>query len=218
VTTGVDPRILVSVPDGWRALPLPPPDLSQAAGVHVLAWEVWGPSSQPSEDAPGSGLVGACLGRDTGTWTAEAEPLVLERLDAMVSSTALRVARIGGYRVVAVDPRDSGVTSQLLEGAGDAEHLLAARTFLGFVGGRDTPSGRLVGCFALCVTDLPSCESSVDRATVDAEFVPPPAPTLLLRAVVSMVHHPSVAMTLALAFSLLVGGVLVATRRRPRTK
>jgi hypothetical protein len=208
------PRVLVTVPDGWPRVAFAPPDLSHTGSIQVLAWEAWGPSPPL---ATGGGLVAACMARDTGTWTPEAEPLVLERLDALVSSTALRMARIGGQRVVTTE-RDARLTSQRLEGAGDAEHLLAARTFLGFVGGRDAPSGSLVGCFALCVADLPRCGASIEKATMSAEFVPPPPATLALRAVVSMVQHPSLTLAVALSFSLLACTALVVTRRRPRTK
>jgi len=161
-------------------------------------------------------LVAACFGRETATWTPEAEPIVLERLDAMVSSTAVRVARIGGHRVVAWE-RDPSLISRLHEGAGDAEHLLVARTFLGFVGDDARPT-RLVGCFALCVPDLESCAKSVERATVTGAFVPPPPPTVPVQAALSLVHHSFFAFTLALVLSLLLGGTLVATRRRPRAK
>jgi hypothetical protein len=218
VTEATHARVLISAPDGWQKTRLLPPDLAQAPGVQLLDWQSWGPDPTSSGVAEAEvGLATACLGRDTATWTPEAEPVVLERLDAEVSSTALRIARVGGYRVGLV-VRGAGVVQQRLEGAGDAQHLLAARTFLGFVRGTDALSTQLVGCFALCVNDLSGCEGSVERATVEAAFVPPPPPTFSVRAAVWTVHHPSASLTLGLAFALFAGVALVLTRRRPRTK
>jgi hypothetical protein len=217
--SGADARVLVPVPVSWQNTPLSPPDLSQAAGVRLLSWQAWGPSPTGSEvGKPESGLATACLGRDTATWARELEPIVLERLDAVVSSTALRIARVGGYRVTHLGHEAGAVMEQRLEGAGDAEHRLAARTFLGFVRGAGSSPDQLVGCFALCVDDLPACEGSVERATVEGAFVPPPPATLSVRAAVWTVHHPSVSSTLGVAFVLLAGVALLVTRRRPRTK
>jgi hypothetical protein len=143
--------------------------------------------------------------------------VVLDRLGAVVSSTAVRVARVGGRRVVSTE-HTGATTSERIEGAGDATGQLVAKTFLGFVDGGHGSPGPLVGCFALCTTDLPACAPSVEHATVDAAFVAPPAPTLAVRAVVAMAHHPSVTAASALTASLLAGVVAVATRRRPRTK
>ena len=224
------PHVVLEIPEGWRETPLAPPDLSQAAGVRVLTWKAWAPKSlapgtlgdPPNPPGIPTGtpeLVAGCFGSETGTWTAEAEPLVLERLRAMVSSTALRVARVGEYRV-AESTRRGHLTTERLEGTGD-ERPLAAQVSLGFVhadaakGARAEPM--LVGCFALC-SDRSQCEKTVEGATVAAEFVPPPGATLSLQALVTMVHHPSASLAVAVSCSLLMGAVLVITRRRPRTK
>jgi len=161
--------------------------------------------------------VGACFAGETSWWTPEAEPVVLERLGAVVSSTALRVARVGGRRVVSTE-RTRASTSERILGSGDAEGQLVAKTFLGFVDAGDGSPGSLVGCFALCTTDLPACAPSVERANVEATFVAAPPPTLLVRAVVAMAHHPSVTAASVLAVSVLACVVAVATRHRPRTK
>jgi hypothetical protein len=109
-------------------------------------------------------------------------------------------------------------TSERIEGVGDAAGQLVAKTFLGFVDAGDGSPGSLVGCFALCTVDLPACEPSVERAGVEAAFVAPPQPTLAVRAVVAMAHHPSFTAASVLTLSLLAGVMAVATRRRPRTK
>jgi len=143
--------------------------------------------------------------------------MVLERLGAVVSSTALRVARVGGRRVASTE-RTGASTSERIEGAGDAQGQLVARTFLGFVDGGDVSPGPLVGCFALCMSDLAACAPSVEGASVEATFVAAPRPTLGVRAVVAMAHHPSLTATSALTLSLVAAVVALATRRRPRTK
>jgi hypothetical protein len=205
-------RIVVTVPEGWTAASLAAPDLSQAPEVKVLAWQAWG------EPAKGDAahLVAACFGGDTRLWTDEAEPIVLDRLRAVVSSTALRTARVGGLRVRSTDHAGS-VTSEQIDGSGDAEGVLAARTFLGFVDGGDA-AGHLVGCFALCVADLDACRESVDGAVLEGAFVPSPRPTMATRALLGVLHHPSAAFGSVAVLSCLLGVVAVATRKRPRTK
>ncbi len=204
-------RVDLPIPPGWEAVTLAPPDLSSTEQVELLYWQAWAPVAPPGL-RPAS-LVAACFGSDTHAWTPEAEPIVLDRLGAVVSSTALRVAKVGGRRVVSTE-HGAGSTSERIEGTGDAEGQLVAKTFLGFV----DPGKGLVGCFALCTAALPDCATSVDRATVLADFVPAPAPTLAVRAVVAMAHHPSVTAEAALTFGLLAGVVAVVTRRRPRAK
>jgi hypothetical protein len=212
------PHVVLAVPEGWTEAPLPAPDPSQTSGIRVLAWKAWAPSAKGGDAGshPGS-LVAGCFGADLGTWTPEAEPFVLERLGAMVSSTAIRATGVGECRVEST-VHEGGFTTQRIVGAGEAEHQLSARTFLGFVEGEHAASGRLVGCLALCASDLPHCERSVDGATVSAVFVPSPEPTLSVRAVVAMAHHPGTTLATALGGSLLLGLAAVLTRRRPRTK
>ncbi len=112
----------------------------------------------------------------------------------------------------------ANVTSERLEGAGDAEGELAARTFLGFVDFGASATDHLVGCFALCVEDLRGCETSVDGATVEGAFVPPPRPTVAARALVAMVHHPSETFGSIGILSCLLAAIALATRKRPRAK
>jgi hypothetical protein len=210
---GVD----LPVPRGWTAFALAPPSLASAEAIRVLEWGTWAPASAEGAPAGASALVAACFAGDASSWTPEAEPIVLERLGAVVSSTALRVARVGERRVASTEHTGTETTERI-EGAGDAAGQIAARTFLGFVDAGEGSAGLLVGCFALCTKDLAACGPSVERATVAAPFVPAPKPTLTVRAVVAMAHHPSVTAFSALTFALLAGVVAVATRRRPRTK
>jgi hypothetical protein len=207
-------RVTLPIPSGWVPAELSPPDLASAEQVHVLTWQAWRPPGIPPE---GPALVTACFAGRTSAWTPEAEPVVLERLGAVVSSTALRVSKVGQRRVASTEHLGA-MTSERLEGVGDAADRLVAKTFLGFVDAGDGSPGSLAGCFALCTMDLPACEPSVERAGVDAAFVAPPPPTLAVRAVVAMAHHPSLSAASALTLSLLAGVIAVATRRRPRTK
>jgi hypothetical protein len=201
------------VPEAWSTVPLARPDLSQVPDVRGLAWNAWGPAG--TDDA--AHLVIGCFGGETRAWTDEAEPFVLDRLRAVVSSTALRAARRGGVRVRSTE-HTRNVTSERIEGAGDAEGALAARTFLGFVDAGDAAEGHLVGCFALCVADLHACEASVRDADVYGRFVPSPRPTTAVRALVAMVHHPSATFGCLALLSCVLGVVAVVTRKRPRTK
>jgi hypothetical protein len=209
--TSTPPHVVLRVPAGWRETALSPPDLSQTPSVHVLTWNAWGPEAPTS-----ASLVAGCFGASPGTWTPEAEPIVLERLHATMSGVALRVARVGQSRVMSTS-RDGYATREALEGQGDAEGQLSGQDFLGFVASAGAPP-QLVGCFALCTVDLPACDASVKEATVAAEFVPPPAPTLSLRAVLAAVHHPKTSLGVALTLCFALATLLVATRRRPRTK
>jgi hypothetical protein len=212
---GSEVRILVTVPDKWIPAPLPPLDLSQAPEVRNLGWHAWGPPGwTPSE---GPRLVAACFGGDTRAWADEVEPFVLDRLRAAVSSTALRVSRVGALRVRAT-AHSGGVTSEWIDGVGDAEPMLRAKTFLGFVDPGDGVAGRLVGCFALCIGDLDPCQSSVEGARVEGAFVDAPVPTPAVRALVAMVHHPSATFASIAILSFLLGVVAVVTRKRPRPK
>jgi hypothetical protein len=210
-------RVDLPIPRGWAILSLPPPSLASAEEVHILQWQAWAPASPEGAPTGSSALVAACMAADTSSWTPEAEPIVLERLGAVVSSTALRVARVGERRVASAEHTGTSTTERI-EGTGDAAGQIAARTFLGFVDAGDGAAGLLVGCFALCTKDLAACGPSVEHATVAAEFVPAPRPTLAVRAVVVMAHHPSITAFSALIFALLAGVVAVVTRRRPRTK
>jgi hypothetical protein len=206
-------RILVRAPEGWVTAPLAPLDLSQTPDVEVLQWQAWG--SKGSGEAVH--LVAACFGGETRAWTDEAEPMVLDRLRAVVSSTALRVARVGGLRVQSTE-RAGHVISERLEGAGDAQGELVARAFLGFVDAGKATAGHLVGCFVLCVADPAGCRSSVDGAAMEGAFVPSPRPTMEVRAILAMVHHPSATYgSMALVCGLL-GVIAIVTRKRPRTK
>jgi hypothetical protein len=204
-------RILVTVPEGWTAAPVAPPDLSQTPEVRVLGWQAWNAPDEASH------FVAACFDRDTRAWTEEAEPIVLERLRATVSSTALRIARVGGVRVRSIE-HAGGLTSEWLDGTGDAGTELTARTFLGFVDTGEVAARRLVACFALCASDRHACQASVDGASVDGTFVRAPPPTPTVRALVTMAHHPSATLGSLAILSSLLGILAVVTRKRPRTK
>jgi hypothetical protein len=230
------PYLACAVPEGWVETALSPPDLSRTVGVRLLAWSAWRPP--PFAGGSAGELVVGCLGGNPGTWSAEAEPLVFRYLHALVGSTVLRVARpgpsasagtsLGEFRVASTT-REGNVTRERLEGTGDAEGALTGQVFLGFTpsataitsASRDaepTEQANLVGCFALCTGAQAGCEESVVAATASHDFVAPPPPSLSLRAVLGMIHHPTATLAWTLALSLLVGFVLVTTRRRPRTK
>jgi hypothetical protein len=210
-------RVELPIPRDWAPTSIAPPDLASTTQVHILAWQAWAPTTEPGASARPGSLVAACFTGETGGWTPEAEPVVLDRLGAVVSSTAVRVGGVGARRVASTEHTGAS-TSEHIVGAGDAEGRLVARTFLGFVDAGDGSAGPLVGCFALCTRDLAACEPSVEKATMVASFVPAPQPTLAVRAIVAMAHHPSVTAASALTFSILAGVVALVTRRRPRTK
>lgn len=213
--TGSEVRVLVTVPKGWTAASLAPLDVSQTPAVSVLGWQAWRPpGSAPGDAAP---LVTACFGGETHAWTDELEPFVLDHLRAAVSSTALRIARVGALRVRSIE-HTGRVTSERIDGAGEAEGELAARTFIGFADAGDAPGGRLVGCFALCVADLRECRASIDGAAVEGTFVAAPRPTPAVSALLAVVHHPSATFGALAILSFLLGVIAVVTRKRPRAK
>jgi hypothetical protein len=200
-------HVLVVPPPGWTAQELAPPDLSQAPQVTLVQWEAWGPGGDPRKR-----LVAACFTVVAATWTDELQPIALAKVVALASSTALAITSVGTLR-----PRSTSharnVLDQRLEGAGEAEGQLAARILLGFEAG--TPP-RLAGCYLLCT--LGECDTSIDRAIAPGPYVPPPAPSLALRAVVALVHHPLAATWTLLGLSCLLVTIAVVTRKRPRAK
>lgn len=208
-------RVVVDAPADWTAATLEPPDLSQSPQIALVAWRAWRPADAPAR------LVTACFSAATGTWTPEAEPIVLDKLAQVATSTALRVAEVGALHAAA--PAHLGdVASQRLESRA-GQPFLVARTFLGF----QEPG--VVACFALCVSPdptpaasgakaeaEPACAASVEGARLEGALGAPPRPGLGLTVTMAAVHHPRVAAGFVVGLAALGAMLAVATRRRPR--
>jgi hypothetical protein len=207
---GIDAGGLIhfAPPQEWAPCVVARPELAKGGGVSVDAWSAW---SDPNAAAH---AVHGCLGTDLGTWTDELGPFALERVAATMSTVATKLTGTTSLRAETVQHLGN-VTTQSFASAGDDAHVVG-RTFLGFA---STPRGpRIEGCFILCAPTTPTCDEALDAATPNAAFVPAPATSPPLRALVFGVHHPlAVAITLLSALCVL-GVVAIVTRRRPRTK
>jgi hypothetical protein len=203
-----DQALSVRAPLGWTVDVLPPPDLSQVPQIALEQWSVWG--GPQGEDR--ARLVAACFATEAQAWAPEMDPLALEKLEGMAASTAVRVSGVGTMRSRSTG-RGASLVEERLDGTGEAEGLLRAHLFLGFVATRQGTALR--GCYALCSGGA-ACEASVDDATLRGSYLQPPGPSLTLRALLAIVHHPAcVGWTLA-GLSCLLCVVAIATRRRPR--
>ena len=196
-------------PQGWSRVEVARPLLDASPAIAVDRWEAWGSPTDAS-----ARLLAGCFGRDLGTWTSEATPIVLERLAATIAAVAGRLESPGGLRVVAEKHSDR-VTEQTLRGTAGLEGRADARTFLAFTKVGDRP--RLRACFVLCTRPTPACEDAMSLASVASSDVPPP-PSVPLRAVVFAVHHPRAATFSLVALFFVAGIVAVWKRPRPRRK
>jgi hypothetical protein len=58
----------------------------------------------------------------------------------------------------------------------------------------------------------------VHAATLPTGFVPPPPPSVGLRALAALVHHPTETAWGLVALAVALGWVAIATRKRPRRR
>jgi hypothetical protein len=209
VTSAVDAAhaIAFTPPAGWSHALVSQPELGAGANISVEIWDAWQPPGNDDQR-----VVSGCLGTDLRTWTPEAAPIALERLDAVVSATLTRLDLPPALRVTRELRGD--VTEEWLAGDGDAHG--SARTFLGFTSRDGEP--HLLGCFVLCAPASVACDDAIEHATPTSAFVPPPAASLPLRAVVLGVHHSRAVALGATALFVLAGALAIWTRPRPRRK
>lgn len=168
-------------------------------GVIVRAACVRGPS-----DRWAPGVEGLVLGRATGI-AREAIDAPLDRWDA--------------GPIQAIGDR----FEQRLEGegrAGESGPALAARGrhLLGFVGeARD-----VVVCSVVCVERRGSsatqerCSELVDAASAGGSLTPPPAPSVMIRAILLAAERPREALAVSFAVTLCLVAIVLARRPRPR--
>jgi hypothetical protein len=188
----------------------PPQEGSSDSELSLDSWRVW------EEPAPGAGrAVSECLGLNLSTWTEEASPLAMERLQATMSAVAAKLTSGGALRVRGEERRGDMVTQDLV-GSGESEGKLAGRALLGFVHVDHSP--RLEGCFLLCAPTTAACERALASAAPGPGLVAPPAASAPLRAVVFGIHHARGVLVGAAALFVVLGLVAIWTRPRPRTK
>jgi hypothetical protein len=179
-----------------------PPDLAQTPQVTLTQWAAW-----RRGDAE---LVAACFRAPVGTWAPEIEPIALERIAAMATSTALRVRGDASLRPVTVARGERIVTQSF---AGDAA---SARTFLAFVRAdpSDPDSRAAAACFALCANG--SCAGEIDRAELEGPLASPPPTSAALRALLAAIHHPRATAWAVVALACVAFAIAVMTRKRTR--
>jgi hypothetical protein len=144
--------------------------------------------SSPGGDA--EALVAACFHARVDAWTPEADPLALAKLDETIAGAASRAP------------------------PGPANAPITVRKAQGFV--HDARGAVLVSCFAWCRGA--SCTPAVQTAELPSSFVPPPAPSPALRAIVLLIHHPNMTAGGLAALAVLGGTAAVATRPRPKRR
>lgn len=196
------PSVVLEVADWTRDdARLAPPELPKSPRVDLEGWSVYTPSAHG--DAV---LVSACfVGRAEG-WLPEADEIAMQKLEAIVVSTYLRLGVEGGFDTFGPITREGPVRTRALDGV--PAH---ARTWLAFEEG-----GSVRGCFAECVRPDARCRATVDGAHLDGAFVEPPPPTAWMRALASAVHHPAAAAVTISALAVFLGVLAILTRRRPR--
>jgi hypothetical protein len=195
MSSGAELRI--SLPAGYAAGDLAPPDFSQSPRLSLEQWH-------GARDASGQiVLAWGCTAADASSWSPDATELAQGKLAELASSTAARMRdRATPMHVVAT--ADEGRTRSL---AADGTETGVARTFIAFT------SGRAHGCFVTCTTA--ACEKSVADARVEGALVAPPSPGIGLRALGLAVHHPRGA--LGVLGAILVGAAVLAIATRPKS-
>jgi len=202
----------VTPPDGWVRVEIPPPPVTNVSGVTVDEWAAW-EAPAGTQAAPGRVVVG-CLGVELDTWTDEATPLAIERLQATTRSVAAQLDPATVLRALR-EERTPTMTAQELNRVDDA--AIVARTFLGFTRPSPGTSPRIEGCLVVCAPATAECEATLAKAIPPA-FVPPPPASVVLRSVVYGVHHARAVAEAGATLFLLLGVVAVRTRPRPRRK
>lgn len=191
--------------------PLAAPPLAGGAGARFTQWNAL------RDVSTGDVLVTACVATPIPGWVDDMRPIAQGRTTAIMAASAARV--VG----VPVEPREEG-GHFVLRAAGappEAPPVGLARTFVGW----DTSD--VVTCFSACATPnvigrdrdglARGCEGSVLGAHLEGSKDPPP-PGMALGAVTWGVHHPSAAVTWALAAAFALGVVAVACRKRQRSR
>ncbi len=188
---------------------LEPPALSASPQIHLLSWQAWRTTDNKGE------LVSGCFELPTTTWAPDADALALGKLQETIAGTAVRAVKFGDLAVTGQRLLRPGTERTL---AGHGEVTLDARATQGFV--LDTRGHVLVSCFALCgdANEPSRCAEAVHDARLPSTFVAPPEPSLALRAVLLLVHHPNQTAAGLLTLTLLAGAAAIATRKRPKRR
>jgi len=191
-------------PRGWIAdESLGAPDLSQSPQVACTEWSALRPPEGPAR------LVAACFETPIASWSAEIEPMALDKIASMALSTALRVRSDATLAPIATQHAED-VTTQSLEG-----QAARAKTSLGFV--QHDGASFAHACFLVCAGKDDAC-AIVDRATPRGAYVRAPQASFALRAILAAVHHPRATAKGALGLACALGAAAVLTRRRQRTR
>lgn len=182
------------------AAELPPLELAGIAGVTLVARRGFTDGQET--------LRVACLRAPSDRWAPGLEGLVLDRASALAKQT---VPTIDRWSASSVTPL-AGRFEQTLEGRGDHAHG-AIHHVLGFVG----PEHDAVLCTTTCVGDESgSCVARVQATRALGAFVPPPAPSVWVRAILAAASRPHEAAGLGVALVVMAVGVVLWRRPRPR--
>ncbi|MCC6553947.1 MAG: hypothetical protein IT372_13130 [Polyangiaceae bacterium] len=236
VASGI--RLHLPVLPGAVAQPddaLPAVDLSAIAGARVTLRRGLdapadtrgsGSPSAPSAPDPTTSrlrLRALCATAPSDRWAPGVEEIVLDR------ASGIARAAVGGAVERWEGPPPAWIArrfEQRLEGSarlaadeGQAAEPIALRGIhlLGF-----SAAGRALLCTAVCAEPaLPAgapsrCAPLIDAITLEGELVPPPPPSLPLRAMLHAAEHPLPAAALLCVLTTIATAVLIARRPRPR--
>lgn len=189
---------------GWVADgTLGAPDLSQAPRIALTEWHAMRKAASPGR------LAWGCFESRIDGWAPEGEGLVLDKIGDVAASSAARAGLPAAMHVSATQ-RDHDVSTRDLVSDGDSPNV--ARVFLGF---RRDGGDFAVACFALCAGDA-TCAQAVRASHLEGPLVPPPPPSLGLRALSFVVHHPQGSAMGLVIGACAAGAIAVSTRKRPR--
>lgn len=186
-------HLALEPPAGWVETEVSAPELSQAPDVTLTEWRALGRQGHAK-------LVAACVRTPVSSWSPELEPVALERVAALASSTALRLFDVG-VSAGAVERRGHVLEQALTASAG----AVLGRSWLAFSGSHAN------GCFLLCA----DAACATCGASLGGPITAPPSTGAALRALLFLVHHPRETVLFALLLTAIAFGLVVATRPRP---
>jgi hypothetical protein len=192
--------LAVEIPEGWSRIEIAPP-AAQSARVRLTSLQAWGQQG-------GAALAIACHETQIDGYTPEADGFVRDRLVGVAAGLAEKLGTEA--------PRPSSPPRRAQTVAIDLESPASTgRAVYGF--SRHDDAITLVSCVGVCAKKH-ACAEPLARARLTGALVDPPPPTLSMRALGLVLHHPRGAAAACVGLAIVLGIVAVATRRRPHRR
>jgi hypothetical protein len=207
-------RVLLDETRTWAPGGAEAPDLSRSSPRATLAF------FDARTSAEGARAVAACTTIEVSGWLEEIRPIAEDRLEGLAAGAFVKaMGRPPKWtrRSASLAETRNGVSRlELVPSGASADRGASGALTLGFSGG---PSPKVVACFAVCAPrdeEGPSCHA--EHARFEGPYVPPPPPSLPLRALAYAVHHPRETTAAAGALALALAALYVRGRPRPRVR